>query len=163
MNVRGLGGLLVLVLCLTTTPPSLAQQTDIDAIRELQQQQAEAWNRHDAAAYARLFTDDGDVVVEEPGRDQEQAGRCLCIRISGQHVDDYRRAGSLPSTGDRCRSRFVDAGRSQVTAWRLGSPRSGIQLQVLTKQSGRWLIASFQNTNSVPETPFPKASGGPKP
>jgi len=31
----------------------------------------------------------------------------------------------------------------------------GIQLQVLTRQSGEWLIASFQNTNSVPEVPFP--------
>ena len=34
-------------------------------------------------------------------------------------------------------------------------PRQGIQLQVLTKQNNEWLIASFQNTNSVPEVPFP--------
>ena len=35
-------------------------------------------------------------------------------------------------------------------------PREGIQLQVLTKQAGGWLIASCQNTNSIPVTPFPK-------
>src|ERR1700709_844585 len=35
---------------------------DEAAIRDLQNQQASAWNRHDAAAYARLFTEDGDVV-----------------------------------------------------------------------------------------------------
>ena len=41
---------------------------------------------------------------------------------------------------------------------RMHRPRhaEGIQLQVLRKDPDRWLIASFQNTNSVPETPFPK-------
>ena len=34
-------------------------------------------------------------------------------------------------------------------------PRVGIQLQVLRRVAGKWLIASFQNTNSVPERPFP--------
>ena len=34
-------------------------------------------------------------------------------------------------------------------------PRQGIQLQVLKKTAGKWFIASFQNTNSVPERPFP--------
>jgi hypothetical protein len=32
----------------------------------------------------------------------------------------------------------------------------GIQIQVLRETGGQWLIASFQNTNSVPESPFPK-------
>jgi len=38
-----------------------------------------------------------------------------------------------------------------------GMPKlyEGIQLQVLTREAGGWLIASFQNTNSVPEVPFP--------
>src|SRR3954465_15416869 len=31
-------------------------------IRNLQNQQADAWNRHDAKAYAALFTEDGDCV-----------------------------------------------------------------------------------------------------
>ena len=35
-------------------------------------------------------------------------------------------------------------------------PRDGIQLQALRKELGRWQIVSFQNTNSVPEMPFPK-------
>src|SRR3546814_5775870 len=44
--------------------PALAGQSqDVQAIREvLQTQQADAWNRHDAKAYAALFTQDGDVV-----------------------------------------------------------------------------------------------------
>jgi uncharacterized protein (TIGR02246 family) len=36
-------------------------------------------------------------------------------------------------------------------------PRQGTQLQVLKKIGSKWLIYSFQNTNSVPEQPFPKA------
>jgi hypothetical protein len=39
-------------------------------------------------------------------------------------------------------------------------PREGIQIEVLKKIDGKWLIYSFQNTNSVPERPFPK--GPPK-
>ena len=35
-------------------------------------------------------------------------------------------------------------------------PQQGIQIQVLQKQAGKWLISSFQNTNSIPERPFPK-------
>src|ERR1700757_2174066 len=32
------------------------------AIREVEKQQQEAWNRHDAKAYASLFSEDGDCV-----------------------------------------------------------------------------------------------------
>jgi hypothetical protein len=35
-------------------------------------------------------------------------------------------------------------------------PQQGIQIQVLQKDAGKWLITSFQNTNSLPERPFPK-------
>jgi hypothetical protein len=38
----------------------------------------------------------------------------------------------------------------------LPEPRNGIQTQVLRNQAGKWLIAAFQNTNIVPEMPFPK-------
>ena len=39
-----------------------AQDRDASEIRAVQTRQAEAWNRHDAKAYAELFEDDGDVV-----------------------------------------------------------------------------------------------------
>jgi uncharacterized protein (TIGR02246 family) len=34
-------------------------------------------------------------------------------------------------------------------------PRHGIQTQVLQKRNLGWRIAAFQNTNSMPEMPFP--------
>jgi ketosteroid isomerase-like protein len=40
-------------------------------------------------------------------------------------------------------------------------PREGIQTLVLTKGQNGWLIDGFQNTNSMPERPFPKGPGVP--
>jgi hypothetical protein len=39
----------------------------------------------------------------------------------------------------------------------LGAPEplEGIQIQILQKTAGHWLIQSFQNTNAIPERPFP--------
>jgi hypothetical protein len=37
----------------------------------------------------------------------------------------------------------------------ISEPKQGIEVQVLRKQGGKWLIVSFQNTTSVPERPFP--------
>src|SRR5258708_23324942 len=39
-----------------------AGSDDESSIRQLQTSQADAWNRHDATAYAALFTEDGDCV-----------------------------------------------------------------------------------------------------
>jgi hypothetical protein len=36
-------------------------------------------------------------------------------------------------------------------------PQQGIQTQVLQKHAGKWLIAAIQNTNALPEMPFPKS------
>src|SRR5450432_3077318 len=41
---------------------SAAASDDESGIRHLQVSQADAWNRHDATAYAALFTEDGDCV-----------------------------------------------------------------------------------------------------
>jgi ketosteroid isomerase-like protein len=41
---------------------SAGQSQDEAEIRNLQRRQQEAWNRHDAKAYADLFAESGDVV-----------------------------------------------------------------------------------------------------
>ena len=53
-----------LVLMTGVGIPAVGAQSARDEveIRDPQVRQQEAWNRHDAKAYAALFTDDGDVV-----------------------------------------------------------------------------------------------------
>jgi uncharacterized protein (TIGR02246 family) len=56
--------LLSLAAVLTLVGPVLAADRTRDEadIRDVQTRQAEAWNKHDAKAYADLFTTGGDVV-----------------------------------------------------------------------------------------------------
>ena len=153
---------LAVSLYLAGTVPALAgRNQDVQAIRKvLQVQQADAWNRHDAKAYAALFTEDGDVVNVLgwwwKGRSEIQrklaAGFAFVFKDSQLTVTDVD-------------VRFINPNVAVAhTLWTMTGakvppgmpePRVGIQLQVLQKQHGKWLIASFQNTNSIPERPFP--------
>ena len=143
-----------------------AQEQDQAAIREVQAQQAATWNKHDAAAYAELFTADGDVVNVLgwwwQGRSEIKA------KLSDAFAWVFR--DSVLTIND-VHVRFLDGSTAVAhVRWTLDGakpppgapepPRQGIQVQVLRKVAGRWLIASFQNTNSSPERPFPK---GPPP
>jgi uncharacterized protein (TIGR02246 family) len=143
-----------------------AQEGDVAAIRELQARQADAWNRHDAAAYAELFAPDGDVVNVLgwwwKGRAEIRS------KLTDAFVWVFRDSRLTITAVD---VRFLDPSCAVAhVRWTLDGakvppgapapPREGIQLQVLQKQGGRWQIASLQNTNGIPETPFPK---GPPP
>jgi len=142
---------------------SVAQEDDSAAIRELQVRQADAWNRHDAAAYSDLFTQDGDAVNIMgwwwKGRDEIEA------RLSEAFAYVFRESKLTITDVD---IRFLDANIAIAhVQWTMAGaqappgapepPRQGIQLQVLRKEQGRWRIASFQNTHRVPETRFSKA------
>lgn len=61
---RQLIGALVLSLAavLPTTGFGAEQSQDETEIRNVETRQQEAWNKHDAKAYADLFTEDGDCV-----------------------------------------------------------------------------------------------------
>ena len=54
--------LLSLAVVALSGTASAAAADDENSIRQVQASQADAWNRHDAAAYAALFTEDGDCV-----------------------------------------------------------------------------------------------------
>jgi uncharacterized protein (TIGR02246 family) len=145
---------------------AFASEADEPAIRALQARQAAAWNAHDATAYANLFTQDGDVVNVLGwwwrGRAEIQS------KLASAFAWVFR---DSKLTITDVQSRFLDRATAIVhVRWTMDGakvppgapapPREGIQLQVLRKANGQWLIASFQNTNSIPETPFPK---GPPP
>ena len=64
MTARGLvtTGMLVVVMAYVASARGVGRAGDESDIRQLQARQQDAWNRHDANAYAALFTDDGDCV-----------------------------------------------------------------------------------------------------
>ena len=153
-------GLIVWALAVGFSIPAAAQE-DAAAIRQLQVLQAAAWNQHDARAYANLFAEDGDAVnvvgwwwrgrleIERKIRE----GFEFVFAQSTLTITDVD-VRFLSPTMAVAHVRWTMVGAK--TPPNMPEPREGIQLQILTKQASGWLIASFQNTNSVTVSPFPK-------
>ena len=160
MNRRQLGLWLFVFIAASTVPSAGAAQTLDAEIRNVQVRQADAWNRHDAKAYASLFTEDGDVVNVVgwwwKGRAEIES------KLTAAFASVFRES-TMTITDVQVRLLSPDIALAHVRWTMVGAktpagipePREGIQLQVLKKSAGKWLIASFQNTNSVPERPFP--------
>jgi uncharacterized protein (TIGR02246 family) len=151
----------VFVASAVLSPSGAAQTPDDRAIRDLQARQADAWNRHDAAAYARLFTEDGEVVNVVgwwwKGRPQIENrltdAFAFVFRDSRMTITDVKTRYLRP---DLALAHVLWTMTGAKTPPGIPEPKEGIQVQVLKKIRGRWMIYSFQNTNSVPERPFPK-------
>ena len=150
-------GLLVVTGCAGI---SLGQNKDELQIRELQARQATAWNQHDATAYADLFTEDGEVVnvVGWWWKGKVEIASKLTAAFAFVFKDS-----TLTITDVQVRFVKPDVAIAHVkwtmtgakTPPGLPEPKQGMEIQVLRKQRGKWLILSFQNTASVPEMPFP--------
>jgi uncharacterized protein (TIGR02246 family) len=154
----------ILAMLAASTQKTLSadQSQDEAEIRNLvQTRQQEAWNRHDAKAYAALFTEDGDLVNVVgwwwKGRPQIEQ------KLTEAYIFVFRES---TLTVNEVQVKFLapDIAVAHVhwsmvgakTPPNIPEPRQGIQTLTLRKQAGKWLIAAFQNTNAVPETPFPK-------
>jgi uncharacterized protein (TIGR02246 family) len=155
--------LAVSVLAITLARPAFAadRSSDESEIRKVEAGLQEAWNRHDARTFASLFTEDADCVNVlgwwwKGRREIEQ-------KVADAHAFIFR--DSVLTTNE-IDVRFVTSQIALVhVRWSMigqkaddgtpGPPRSGIETDVLQKQRGKWLVASFHNTNSVPERPFP--------
>jgi uncharacterized protein (TIGR02246 family) len=150
------------------TGTGATQPRDEAAIRQVQVRQAEAWNRHDATAYAALFTADGEAVNVVgwwwKGRSEIErkltAAFAYVFRESTLTITDVQ-VRFLSSSTAIAHVRWTMTGAKPPPG--VPEPRQGIELQVLQKQKGKWLIVSFQNTNSVPEVPFPTGPPAPSP
>jgi uncharacterized protein (TIGR02246 family) len=135
-------------------------------IRNVETRQQEAWNHHDAKAYANLFTADGEVVnvvgwwwkgraeIEKKLTD----AYAFVFRESALTISDVQVKFLTPEIAV-AHVKWTMVGAR--TPKGIPQPQQGIQIQVLQKQAGKWLIASFQNTNSIPERPFPKGPSSP--
>ena len=155
----------VLVLITGFGIPALGAQRARDEaeIRDLQARQQEAWNRHDAKAYAALFTADGEVVNVVgwwwKGRSEIEtqltAAYAVVFRDSTLRIDDLQ-IRFLARDVAVAHVRWSMEGSKTPPG--IPEPRQGIQIQVLQKRERVWRIAVFQNTSSLPETPFPTAA-----
>ncbi|KZB85444.1 SgcJ/EcaC family oxidoreductase [Amycolatopsis regifaucium] len=112
---------------------------------------AQAWNDGDAAAYARLFTEDADYVtffgVNMPGRALiESAHRSL--------FEGPLKGSKLVDGGGEPKVRFIRPDVAIVVAGGGSSQaddkpepgRESTLTYVLVKESDGWRVASFQNT-----------------
>jgi uncharacterized protein (TIGR02246 family) len=152
--------LLSLAVVALSGTASAAAADDENSIRQVQASQADAWNRHDAAAYAALFTEDGDCVNVVgwwwKGRAQIEsklkAAFAFVFHESQLTVTDTSVRFLSPTIAIAHVSWTMTGAKAPPG---IPEPKQGIQSQVLQKKSGHWLIQAFQNTNGVPETPFP--------
>jgi uncharacterized protein (TIGR02246 family) len=160
MSARGAIRVLLVGVVLGGLPAGADQRSDEAEIRSLQARQAEAWNKHDATAYADLFTETTDVVNVLgwwwKGRQE------LAQKLTAAFAVTFRDS-TLTITAVTVRFLTPDIAVAHVSWSMVGAkvppgmpePRQGIQTQVLQRHRGRWLIAAFQNTNGLPEVPFP--------
>lgn len=138
-----------------------SSEAQTTAIRELEKQQQDAWNRHDAKAYASLFSEDGDCVNVVgwwwKGRAEIEkkltAAYAFVFRESVLTITDADIKFPAPEMAI-AHVRWTMVGARTPEA--LPKPQQGIQTQLLQKQKGKWLIVAFQNTNAIPEMPFPQ-------
>jgi uncharacterized protein (TIGR02246 family) len=160
---RQLLALIFLIAGATLAGPVFGADRSQDeaAIRDVQTRQAEAWNRRDAKAAAKLFTEDGDLVNIFgwwlKGRSEMEKtltdAFVYVFRDSTLTIDGVQ-IRFLTSRIAVAHVRWSMVGARTPAG--IPEPRNGIQTQILHKHKGKWLIAAFQNTNSVPEIPFPK-------
>jgi uncharacterized protein (TIGR02246 family) len=135
---------------------------DDAGIGNVESAQAACWNRHDAQAYAALFTPDADVVNvlgwHWKGRPQ------LAERLAPAFTGVFRNSTLKIETVDSrllrpdiaiAHVRWSMTGARSPDGRPQDTPQHGIQTQVLVRTANeKWLIAAFQNTNSVPERSF---------
>src|ERR1700720_4291573 len=159
---------LLTLAVLPTIARGAGREADEAGIRDLEKQQEQAWNAHDAKAYANLFTEDGDCVniVGWWWKGSAEIEK----KLTDAYVYVFKES-TLTITNVDIRFLTPDVAVAHVRWTMTGArtpagipvPQQGIQTHVLQKKGDQWLIAAFQNTLSVPEMPFPKAPVPPPP
>jgi uncharacterized protein (TIGR02246 family) len=163
MNKILLTGAILLSFIAQAIAHAGAPSQDEIEIRDVQARQADAWNRHDATAYARLFSEEGDVVNVlgwwwrgRPAIESNLAAAfSFAFRDSTLTITEVDVQFLEPSIAI-VHVRWTMQGATTPPG--MPEPRQGIQLQVLKKHASKWMIETFQNTNALPEVPFPTPS-----
>ena len=119
------------------------------AVSDLYHALLDAWNRHDAAAYAALFTHDGYVVgfdgSEMNGREEieRSLSAIFADHETGRYVAKVR--AELTASNDIAMLAAV-AGVVPADRSDLNPDLNAIQTLVAKQVDGQWRILQFQNT-----------------
>jgi uncharacterized protein (TIGR02246 family) len=157
----------VAIVVMASFPALAAADREVDeaAIRDVvQKQQQQAWNQHDAKAYASLFAEDGDVVnvVGWWWKDRKEIESKLTDAFAfvfGESTLTITQVDVRFLTPEIAVAHVRWTMTGAKTPPTIPEPREGLQTILLQKLGGKWMIAAFQNTNYVPEVPFPKGPG----
>ena len=164
-----IGSVAILIMASVGAVAAADRQADEAAIRDVvQTRQQQAWNQHDAKAYAALFAEDGDVVNVVgwwwKGRKEIENkltdAFAFVFRESTLTITQVDTRFLMPEVAV-AHTRWTMTGAK--TPPTIPEPREGIQTIVLQKVGEKWMIAAFQNTNYRPEVPFPKGPSAPAP
>ena len=166
MSAQFPGCLALLAMVLTTNLFAAGSSEDEAAIRALEARLPEAWNRHDAKAFASVFTEDGDCVNIVgwwwKGRaeiEKKLTDAFVYVFKESALTNTSVDVSLLTSDAAVAHVRWTMTGAKTPTG--IPVPQQGIETHALTKQNDQWLIAAFQNTLAVPEMPFPKGPVAP--
>ena len=137
-----------------TTEPNAQAATDEAAVRALYQQLMDGWNQGSGAAFAAVFTDDGDLVAFDG---THLKGREEIARVQQRLFDRFLKSTRL--VGDVEDVRFLDPDTAVMHAvgntvmrrkTKPSRERASIQTLIAVRQGSTWRVAAFQNTRIRP-------------
>jgi uncharacterized protein (TIGR02246 family) len=142
--------------CMPLPLCAIDHTTDESLIRDLVgERQQQAWNQHNAHAYAALFAEDGDVVNVVAwwwkGRAEIESNLTrMFANIFRESTLTFRQVDVRFLTPEIAvaHARWTMTGAHMPPG--LPEPREGLQTLTVQKRNGKWLIAAFHNTNYVP-------------
>jgi uncharacterized protein (TIGR02246 family) len=138
----------------TRRAPSSSRPADERAILELTRHLAESWNRHDADAYASVFSDNSDYIAFD-GTHLE--GRNANARHHARLFESVLRGSRIVFEDVAIKFLTTDVAvmhgmGSVLLPWqRAVTPgRRSLQTYVVVRQDGTWRIAAFHNVRVRP-------------
>jgi uncharacterized protein (TIGR02246 family) len=150
-----------------------ARSQDEAAIRQLVAAQAEAWNRHDAAAWSKDFAPDADFVnivgtvfQGRPEIEKRHAGIFASIFKESRTQVTVRRLVFLGPEVAVVDTDHEVSGHSGLPPGVQNTDESGTlrtkMKYVMKKSAGKWQIAAAQNTDVKPAPKAPAPAPAPK-
>ena|ERR1044072_1704507 len=155
-SVRNISLALVAVLAFALHAPAQTPSTGGDdaAIRENVRQMEAGWNSKSGAAFAKPFADDADYVVING---MQLKGREAIAEGHQRIFDTFYKESVISLSVKQVRMLRADvavvhvSGHLKTTRGADAQENDAVITMVMTKESGAWKIAAFQNTGVAAE------------